>query len=47
VRKAQALNYESWHAQFESYETNKAKTDGTASTGFVTWMLTNGWFSLH
>jgi len=47
VKKSQAQNYESWRAQFESYETNKAKTDGTASTGFVTWMLTSGWFSLH
>jgi exo-1,4-beta-D-glucosaminidase len=47
VKKSQAQNYESWRAQFESYETNKTKTDGTASTGFVTWMLTSGWFSLH
>jgi exo-1,4-beta-D-glucosaminidase len=47
VKKSQAQNYESWRAQYESYETNKAKTDGTASTGFVDWMLTSGWFSLH
>jgi exo-1,4-beta-D-glucosaminidase len=47
VKKSQAQNYESWRAQFESYETNKSKTDGTASTGFVAWMLTSGWFSLH
>ena len=47
VKKSQAQNYESWRAQYESYETNKAKTDGTATTGFVDWMLTSGWFSLH
>jgi exo-1,4-beta-D-glucosaminidase len=47
VKKSQAQNYESWRAQYESYETNKSKTDGTASTGFVDWMLTSGWFSLH
>lgn len=47
VKKSQAQNYESWRAQFEAYETNKTKTDGTASTGFVSWMLTSGWFSLH
>jgi len=47
VKKSQAQNYESWRAQYESYEANKAKTDGSASTGFVGWMLTSGWFSLH
>jgi len=47
IKKSQAQNYESWRAQFESYEANRSKTDGTASTGFVTWMLTSGWFSLH
>ena len=47
VNKSQAQNYESWRAQYEAYETNKTKTDGTASTGFVDWMLTSGWFSLH
>lgn len=47
VKKSQAQNYESWRAQYEAYETNKTKTDGTASTGFVDWMLTSGWFSLH
>jgi exo-1,4-beta-D-glucosaminidase len=47
VKKSQAQNYESWRAQFEAYEVNKTKTDGTASTGFVQWMLTSGWFSLH
>src|SRR5438105_4534388 len=47
IKKSQAQNYESWRAQYESYEVNKAKTDGTASTGFVDWMLTSGWFSLH
>jgi exo-1,4-beta-D-glucosaminidase len=47
VKKSQAQNYESWRAQYEAYETNKSKTDGTASTGFVDWMLTSGWFSLH
>jgi exo-1,4-beta-D-glucosaminidase len=47
VKKSQAQNYESWRAQHEAYETNKTKTDGTASTGFVDWMLTSGWFSLH
>jgi len=47
VKKSQAQNYESWRAQYESYETNKTKTDGTATTGFVDWMLTSGWFSLH
>ncbi len=47
VKKSQAQNYESWRAQYEAYEVNKSKTDGTASTGFVDWMLTSGWFSLH
>lgn len=47
VKKSQAQNYESWRAQYEAYEVNKTKTDGTASTGFVDWMLTSGWFSLH
>jgi len=47
IKKSQAQNYESWRAQYEAYETNKTKTDGTASTGFVDWMLTSGWFSLH
>ncbi|MFL6350510.1 MAG: glycosyl hydrolase 2 galactose-binding domain-containing protein [Bryobacteraceae bacterium] len=47
VKKSQAQNYESWRAQYESYEANRSKTDGTASTGFVDWMLSSGWFSLH
>jgi exo-1,4-beta-D-glucosaminidase len=47
VKKSQAQNYESWRAQYEAYEVNKAKTDGSASTGFINWMLTSGWFSLH
>lgn len=47
IRKMQMQNYESWRAQFESYETNRSKTDGSASTGIIDWMLTSGWFSLH
>jgi len=43
----QMQNYESWRAQYESYETNRSKTDGSASTGIIDWMLTSGWFSLH
>jgi len=47
IRKMQAQNYEGWRAQFESYETNRSKTNGSASTGMIVWMLTSGWFSLH
>lgn len=47
IRKMQMQNYESWRAQYESYETNRSKTDGSASTGIILWMLTSGWFSLH
>ena len=47
IRKSQAQNYESTRAMFEGYEAYKSKTDGSASTGVIQWMLNKSWPSVH